>query len=209
MWRRAKEDEGALPNADSLTKTLHQASSPNVLKRHEAIRKLKGMLPDDKRRAEVVKALEPLLTNDDHFTRHWAIEALGIWGNKDAVPLLLNAMREQETRGEAMKALARLKDERAVEPIAQRLEEFFDRHEAEEALKAMGPMAEKAVLARLNHHDWLVRKAVCDVLGAIGTKESIPALEKVVAAGKDPFSGQNHLAAKFAEQAIRSIKARQ
>jgi predicted Zn finger-like uncharacterized protein len=205
----AHKVKGPPTNADALTKLLYQLNSPNVLKRHEALRKLKSMLPDDKHRAEVVKALEPLLGNDDHFTREWAIESLGIWGNKDAVPLLLNAMREQETRGVAMKALARLKDERAVEPIAERLDELFDRHNAAEALKAMGPMAEKAVLARLNHHDWMVRQTACEILGAIGTKQSIAPLEKVVAAGKDPFSGPNHIVAKFAEQAIQAIKTRQ
>jgi HEAT repeat protein len=118
-------------------------------------------------------------------------------------------MKDKDTRGDAMKALGRLKDERAAEPIAERLEDFFDRHGAEEALKQMGLVAEKAVLARLDHPDWQVRIAVCDVLGVIGTRQSIPPLEKVVAAGKDPFSGQNHFVAKKAEEAIKAIKARQ
>jgi predicted Zn finger-like uncharacterized protein len=205
----ARKAEGPPPNADVVTKALHQLKSPSRHKRQEAVRNLKDMLPDEKRRADVVMALEPLLNDSDLFTRKFAIEALGVWGNKDALPLLLNAMREKDNRGEAIKALGRLKDERAAEPIAERLEEFFDRHEAEEALKRMGPIAEKAVLTRLNHHDWQVRMTVCDILGAIGTKQSIPPLEKVVEAGKDPFSGQNHLVAKKAEQAIRAIKARQ
>jgi len=206
---RPAEPADALPdNADAVTRALHQLKSTNVHQRHNALRQLKDTLPDE-RRAEVVKALEPLLTNPDFFTRKFAVEALGVWATKDNVPILLKAMKEKEMRGDAMKALGRLKDERAAEPIAERLDEFFDRHDAEEALKQMGPIAEKAVLARLHHHDWQVRMTVCDILGVIGTPRSIPPLEKVVEAGKDPFAGPNHLVAMKAEQAIKAIKARQ
>lgn len=195
-------------NADAVTRALFQLKSPEMHIRHEGLRKLKDMIPDE-RRPEVIKALEPLLNDPEFFTRHWAIEALGVWGNQDAVPILLRAMNDKETRGDAMKALGRLKDARAAEPIAARLGEFFDRHDAEEALKAMGPIAEKAVLARLNHHEWGVRISVCDILAAIGTKQSLPALEKVAAAGKDIRSGQNHIVGMKAQEAITAIKARQ
>jgi predicted Zn finger-like uncharacterized protein len=194
------EDDGP-PNADAVARALHHLKSANVLVRHEALRKLKDMLPDDEHRADVIKGLGPLINDADHFTRHWAIEALGVWGNKDAVPILLKAMRDGDTRHEAMKALGRLKDERAVEPIAARLEEISDLHAAAEALKAMGPMAEKAVLARLNHHEIHVRWMVCEVLETIGTEQSIPALEKAEA---------NDFHIKFqARKAINAIKARQ
>jgi predicted Zn finger-like uncharacterized protein len=173
----AEDDD--LPGADPVTRALHQLKSPNPFKRHEALRTLKNTPLDEGRRAEVIKALEPLLNDADHFTR-----------------------------SDAMKALARFKDERLAEPIAQHLEEFEDLLDAAEALKMMGPAAEKAVLARLNHHEIQVRIMVCEILKVIGTKQSIPALDKVVAAGKDPFSGADHLVAMQAEQTIKSIKAR-
>jgi HEAT repeat protein len=191
-----------------VTRALYRLRSTDPHKRAQAIRKLKETLPDE-RRAEVVKALEPLLNDDDFFTRRDVIEALGVWGNKDTVPILLKAMREKDTRGEAMKALGRLKDERAAEPLAERLEEFFDRHEAAQALKSMGSIAEKVVIARLNHHELHVRITVCEILGAIGTKQSIPPLEKVIAAGKDIGAGENFIVAHTAEQALQAIKARQ
>jgi predicted Zn finger-like uncharacterized protein len=187
-------------NADAVTRALHQLKSTNVHQRHEALRKLKDTLPDE-RRAEVVKALEPMLNDPDIFTRKWAVEAIGVWANKDAVPILLKAMRDGDTRHEAMKALGRLKDERAIEPIAQRLEEHSDLHEAGEALKSMGPIAEKAVLARLNHHDWFVRIMVCQILERIGTAQSIPALER---AEVNDFSIKIQ-----SRNAINAIKARQ
>jgi predicted Zn finger-like uncharacterized protein len=189
------------PNGDAVTRALHQLKSTKLHIRHEGLRKLKDMLPDEGRRGEVIKALEPHLNDSDFFARQWAIEALGVWGNKDAVPLLLNAMRDKDTRRDAMKALGRLKDERAVEPIAARLEEMSDAHPAAEALKAMGPIAEKAVLARLSHPEVLVRWQVCEILEAIGTKQSLPALEKTEA---------NDFAAKIqARKAIAAIRARQ
>lgn len=194
-------------NGDAVSRALQQLKSADPNKRREAARKLKDMLPDE-RRAEVFKALEPLLNDTDIFTRKFATEAIGVWANKDAVPILLKAMQDRDTRHEAMKALGRLKDERAAEPIAARLEVLMDMHSAEEALIQMGPIAEKSVLARLNSADVHVRMTVCRILDEIGTKQSIPALEKVIAAGKDPFSGLNHLVAMRAEQTIRVIKAR-
>lgn len=176
----ARKVEGPPPNADAVARALHQLKSTNAHKRREAIRQLKDALPDG-RRAEVVKALLPLLNDADVFTRHFAIEALGVWGNKD---------------------------ERAAEAVAARLEEFGDLLQAAGALKKMGQVAEKAVIARLNHGEIQVRIMSCEILKVIGTKQSIPALEKVVAAGKDPFAGQDHLVAMQAEQTIKAIKRR-
>jgi predicted Zn finger-like uncharacterized protein len=177
----ARKVEGApAANADVVTKALFDLKSPSVHRRMEAVRRLKETLPDE-RRGEVTKALEPLVTDSDHFTREWAIEALGVWGTKETVPVLLKAMNQKETRGAAIKALGRLKDERAIEPIAERLEDFFDRGPASDALKKMGPVAENAVIKRLNHSDRHVRTTACDILKVIGTKESLPALQKVIA----------------------------
>ncbi len=202
----ARKVDGLPDNADAVTKALHNLKSTNPRRRADAIRKLTETLPDDKHRAEVVKALEPLIHEGDIFTRQNIVKAIGAWGNKDAVPILLDAMRDKDTRRAAMKALGRIKDERAAEPLAERLEDFFDRHDAAEALKQMGPVAEKAVLARLNHHDWQVRQPVCEILQVIGTKQSIPALEKVAA---DNNQQTRILVAPKAREALQAIKARQ
>jgi HEAT repeat protein len=189
------------PDADGVTRALFDLKSSSVHKRQVGLRKLKEAIPDD-RRTEVCKVLEPLINDADHVTHVWAVEALGVWGTKETVPVLLKAMNDKEDRDAAMKALGRLKDERAIEPIAQRLEEFFDRMAATEALQNMGPIAEEAVLKRLNHHDVQVGWAVCDILKAIGTKKSLPALEKVVA-------GSNLAMRQKAKDAMQAITARQ
>lgn len=198
----ARKVEGAPPpNADAVSKALFRLKSNNVALRHQALRTIKDTLPDE-RRGEVVKALEPLVNDSDHFTREWAIEALGVWGTKETVPILLKAMKQKESRGAAMKALGHLKDERAIEPIADRLEDFFDRGPAAEALKKMGPAAENAVLKQMNHTDNQVRLTACDILKTIGTAKSLPALRRAVAEG-DFFLKPK------AEETIKAIKARQ
>jgi hypothetical protein len=58
------------------------------------------------------------------------------------------------------------------------------------------------MIQRLNHNDRDVRLAACEVLKVVGTRQSLPALEKV-AAEKDFFLKPK------AEEAIKTIKARQ
>ena len=197
----AHKVDGPPPNADAVTKSLFRLKSSSSHRRAEAARKLIETLPDE-RRGQVASALESLLSDAEQHTRTTAIEALGVWGTKDTVPILLKAMQEKETRGAAIKALGRLKDPRAVEPIAERLEDFFERGEAVEALTKIGPAAEDAMIQRLRHTNGDVRQAACDVLKVIGTKKSLPILEKV-AAENDFFLSPK------AKEAIKAIEMRQ
>ncbi len=191
---------GPAAQGDAVAQALAQLKSPDSNRRGDGARRLKDMLPDE-RRDQVVQALAPLLDDPNRVNRQTAIEALGVWGNKDAVPLLLKAMRQKETRKVAIVALGRLKDERAIEPIAERLEDLFERREAIQALESIGPAAEPALIVRLHHPERDVRVAACEILRAIGTRKSLPDLEKVVAE-KDVFVSPK------AKQAIQSITAR-
>jgi HEAT repeat protein len=187
-------------HGDPVAEALAQLKGTDGIRRGEAARRLKDILPDE-RRDEVVRALVPLLEDSNQLNRRAAVEALGVWGNKDAVPPLLKAMRQKETRKVAIAALGRLKDERAVEPIADRLEDFFDRRDAIQALESIGPAAEAAIIPRLHHHDREVRLAACEVLKVIGTRNSLAALEKVVAEN-------NFFVSPKAKDAIQTITAR-
>ena len=82
-----------------------------------------------------------------------------------------------------MEALARLKDERGVKPIAERLLEPATRGDAKNALAAYGSMAEEEVLKLLKHEVADVRFAACEVLARIGTGKSLPELAML---SKDP-----------------------
>src|SRR5207244_1590321 len=95
-----------------------------------------------------------------------------------------------------------LKDERAAEPLAGCLGDFQLRGHAVVALKALGPAAEKAVLRLLEHPDVGIRVRACGILQEVGTRASVPALEK---AAKDDHAGYAAAAAK-ALQAIAGRK---
>jgi hypothetical protein len=199
----AHKVEGLPPNADAVTKAIHDLKSPNFTRRLEAARRLKSMAPNE-RRAEVARALQDAMAKDTNtFSRQEVVAALAVWGDKDSVPALLNALSDENpfTRKAVMHALVRFKDERACEPLAQRLEDIADRQEAVAALKAMGPMAEKAVLKQLESPDHWVSWEACKVLRVIGTKESLPALQRAAERGEAFVPDE-------ARGAIRAIQAR-
>jgi HEAT repeat protein len=70
-----------------------------------------------------------------------------------------------------MEALGRLKDERAIAPLAARLPDFFDRGAAGRALEGFGPAAEKEVLKYAFHKDGGCRDEARRLLKLCGTKE--------------------------------------
>ncbi len=101
----------------------------------------------------------------------------------------------------AMQALARLKDPRGILPIAGRLENFFGRGEAKEALIAYGLTAESEIILLLGNSNKDTRVAACEILSKIGTNICLPALEQ---ATRDPdFSVKNS-----AKNAIAEIQRR-
>jgi len=120
------------------------------------------------------------------------------------VPALTKALQSTDPffRYNIMTALGEIKSEKAAGPLAARLSDGSDRETAADALKKIGPKAEKEVVKYLENtpNDVLARQEACNILGEIGTKNggSIPALQK---AAKD----QNFIVANAANAAITSI----
>jgi S1-C subfamily serine protease/HEAT repeat protein len=154
------------------------------------------------RREDVAKALEPLLKDGDGGKRRAAVKALGFWGGKEDVPLVIPMLNDADvfTRGEVFEALARFKDPRCAEAVAEHLVPLGERGNAAKVLRAVGPAAEKAVLKYLTHEDGFVRMEACNILKDIGTKQSVPELEKKV-----PEGG---LVGPAAQRALDAIAAR-
>jgi beta-lactamase regulating signal transducer with metallopeptidase domain len=154
--------------------------------------------PDRARRPEVAGALASLLGDGDAFTRQSAAKALGAWGSPRDTAALLPLVDDPSfaVRWGAMEALGRLRAGSAATAIAERLKQ--DRAAASAALKAIGPAAERPVIAALSHEDWPVRLEACHILQEIGTRASLPALGK---ASRDDV-GLVALAAKDALKAI-------
>jgi HEAT repeat protein len=137
-----------------------------------------------------------------------AMKALVTWATRENVPAIILVVQNDdfnpqalESRHLAMDALARLKDDRGVAPVAQRLTNVHDRSNASKALRAMGSMAEKEVATYLDNSDFGTQKEACAILKVIGTKASIPALEKA-------SKNRNPLKANAAKDALNAVKAR-
>jgi hypothetical protein len=184
-----------------LAKVLAGLKSGIRPERREALDRLASAKPGECR-AEVARAVEALLTGDDTFTRMSAAKALGVWGDKESVPVLLKLLDDEDVfvcHG-ALAALGQLKDERAAEPIARRLKDFKNLHAAGEALRALGGKAEKVVIPYLRDPEVFVRVEACRILGEIGTQDSEAALKE--AAGRDDILEGP------ARAALRAIAAR-
>ena len=196
-----QEPPKPMTDAD-ITQIIADLKGTNRQRINAALGKLQNSQPTA-RRAEVAKALEPILEDKDFWTRKACIAAIGVWGTKENVPGLLKLVADENVfiRRDSITALGKLQDERAAEPIAKRLTDFGDRGHAAQVLRQIGSKAEKAVIPYLSHSDWGVRMEACHILKDIGTKDSKPELEKAV---KD----SNGSVAGSAKEALTAISAR-
>jgi len=165
--RRPRRTTGNRIDDSLLDLTLSDSS------RREAAERLGAMLPEESRRKEVAKALAEAFDDaEESWTRREIVEALMVWYTEESLPTLIDASRDDDNgiRRAAIQALTQVQDERAVKAIAERLGE--DRHEAAQALKTMGPIAEKTVLEYAKHPNRDVARAAIEILGHVGGKDS-------------------------------------
>jgi HEAT repeat protein len=148
---------------------------------------------DEEHKSAVARALEPLLKDMDDQTSEAALKAMkNGWATKANVEALValcvnppftphgNSMCDA-----AMEALGRVKDERAVPAVAAQLPNIFHRDAARKALELMGSVAEKETSKYLLHQDAGVRSLTWKIFAVIGSKENLPALQKIAKAEPD------------------------
>jgi hypothetical protein len=196
-----QEAEPKIPaGADAVTKSLIQLKSPNKGRKKEAIQRLERMAPTE-RVDEVVAALLPLLDDDDGFLVNDAIKALTVWQTPEVVPALIQRSKDNRfgVRLEAIKALGKSNDVRAVEPLIERFK--ADGFQSEDALKDLGSIAEPALIARLRDGDREIRRRACDILKVIGGHDTLKAMDKLPS---DP----DLLTRNAASEAYKQIVAR-
>jgi predicted Zn finger-like uncharacterized protein len=207
----ARKPDGPMSDPDDVTKALYRLKLPYLAAHKKAAILLKGKNLDerraellrtpDPRQAEVLRGLESALNDADRYTREEIYHALGVWGTKETVPVLLKEMQKEETRGSVIQALGRIKEPSACEQIAPCLVPISTRWNASEALKAIGPSGEPFALKYLNHDDQQVRIMVCQLLGKIGGPRSIAELEKLL-------DDKDGAVALFAKGALETINKR-
>lgn len=166
----------------------------------ELLREFPGASPTD----EISSGLVKLLDSKERTIRGGAAQALELWATDEALPVLEGLLKESQSdiRQAAIKTLGARQATSAIPTIAGQLKQTADRKVVAEALKAYGAAAEPAVLELMGERDDKARLVLCEILTEIGTKQSVPALQK---AQKD-WSG---LAKVAARKAVAAIEARE
>lgn len=191
-------DDAAL---DQALADLKSTDAPTV---QGAARKLERAAPQS-RQAEVARALESRLHDDDQFTRQEAARALVEWCDKDSVPVLIAALDDEffTVPFAAIEGLGKLGDARAAAPLVGVLKAGTNRDESRKALEQIGSAAEIAVVAELlADDDSSLREEACRILKSIGTKRSVEALEQLA------NSDGNARVERAAAEAVEAIKSR-
>jgi hypothetical protein len=167
--------------------------------------KLLGQKKPEEPAPRLARTLEAIMLHSDNVGhRADAASALKNWSDAKSVPALMKALGDSwaPVQANALEALCPYKPKEAIKPAARMLVDGMTRGAAAKFLKAMGPDAEDAVLGQIKNRDDWVRATVCELLGVIGTKKSIPALEKAVFDESWMVNGN-------ARKSVAAIKARE
>jgi HEAT repeat protein len=161
---------------DKFDAALANLSSPDAAKHLRAVEFFDGAPLDPARADEVSRLLvKSLFAKDARITRT-AEHALRKWATKNSAdhflkvidhpPLERNGM--EKNMGQialALDVLARVKEPAAVPGMVRMLKHFFNRSEASEAIKRMGPeLTEKELLKYANDANAEMRTAVEEIL---------------------------------------------
>lgn len=171
---------------DALEKAIADLKSGEWFRQRGALESLARLEPKDDKREEVITLLIVAAKEKDGHNHKVAVEALAKWGTAKEIPILIEMLEDKDggAREAAIAALGKSKDERAAEPLAKLLGDFFVRSKASNALQELGPAAEKATLPYLNDREGWTREVAMDVIKGVATKESVPTLTDVVLALK-------------------------
>jgi HEAT repeat protein len=169
------------PEVDFVDQALTDLKAFDPPTRKRALGRLMHAPVNADRRAEVAEEVAPMLRDPDSWTRGDAAKTLAVWGGPESVPALIEALKDPEfgVRWAVLDALKALKDPRAAGELAEMVAENKDRGKAVEALKAIGPLAEPAVIPLLRHGDMWVRREACVILKETGTEASVPSLKAI------------------------------
>jgi len=148
--------------------------------------------------------MSSLCTDADPRTRQSAAVFLNTYGTTNEVPALLKLLKgtDWQVHQNAIRALGRLRDERAIEPLTDELARVPGQQEAYSALVSIGSPAESAVLDLFKERNTDVRREACRILQQIGTSKSLEQLQSLVG---DPDQSLS----QPAMEAIRAIKQRE
>jgi HEAT repeat protein len=129
------------------------------------------------------QAMLECLDGDDPGARHAAAEVLAQIATKRCTPVLVKHLQgtDDELAKDALRILAKLKDEKTIDAVAAVLDNPALGADAVRMLVAMGPVAEKAVVAVAKRGDKESLGRAVEVLDKIGTAECVPVVVQAAA----------------------------
>ncbi len=188
-----------------LDKIIGDLKSSDLETRRAAMRQLNGM-DIEAPSGEFISLVAMMALDSDSFVRMTAANFLGGHATTNEVPVLLKLLKDSDwsSRQAAAKALGKLKDERAIQPLSDLIARGGSMYgqDASSALIDIGAPAEKAVIALLNERNADTQRQACNILQQIGTDASLDPLQKLVGDSEQSTS-------QAAVDAIRAIKQRQ
>lgn len=166
---------------DEIDIQIDLLNDPDWVVRREAVITL-GEMGDER----CVEPLAKALRDGDWQVREVAIEAMGHVGSP-AVETLLKLLRDWDVRKYAILALGKIRDERVLDPLMQQLRNDEFKDDAINALVELGEPAVPKFIAALKDKDENVRKSAVLGLGRIKNAEAIDPLIEMLA-DKDWFT---------------------
>jgi RNA polymerase sigma factor (sigma-70 family) len=204
---------GKVGKDDDFAAALGALQDGNAFNRRKGLRWFASADPDHPRRAEAAQEISRLLKDGDVFDKQDAAKALTRWATRKEVPVLIDVLKQENlglgVKPAVMRALGRLKDDRAIPALAEMLASPFESNEAVAALAAVGPLAEGEVLKYLGHERYTARVAACKVLKEIGTMKSLIPLQETRSEAETQMYGGFRDVSAAAKAALDVIQSRQ
>lgn len=174
------------PGEDTIDWALRVISGTSSFAHDTACKKLVTMKPDYENLARVSTVLaETLPQAKEGFRMKEHINVMSVWYTDEATLAFAKLLEEENSalvREDIIQLMPTIHSETMAEILVGRLPNRADMKDARTALKIMGTIAEKPVLRLLDDPDSSMRIEACNILQAIGTRESIDALKKRVEA---------------------------
>jgi len=165
-----------------LDKVAQDLKSDDFETRRAAVRQLTGVTVENPS-VELVNAVAAMALDGDMSTQMGAAGFLADHATPNQVPVLLKLLRgaDWSSRQYATKALGRLKDPAAIQPLVDVLaaNPNMGQMDVNNALIRFGPAAEPAVLTLFTEKNTETRRQACAILKEIGTTNSLSALQNM------------------------------
>lgn len=185
--------------------TISKLTSTDHFRKRDGIREINTSKVEEARKKEVLDALITLFDDSDVHQKVDVLKAFKKWAttqeDKNRISACTeNLLKDPWAKKDTLRYLGENKITSAGKDVARLLKEPFERKEAAESLIAMGSETEKEVVPYLTDLDSQVRQMAIEVLARIGTRSSVPDLQRLL---NDRAVG---LAAKQAIQLINGRK---